>query len=88
MHWPFAAEILTLGCISFSIIYLYYLIKNGGTNWTDFIKLLFISAISVELFLKIFHFPYSEEISLLGILFLLILIINLIKAKKIYLDNK
>lgn len=88
MHWPFATPILGLGCISFSIVYLYYLIQKNQTRWSDFIKLIFVLTVSIGRLFKMFHWPYSKEITIVGMIALIILIIDLIKTKKVHLDKK
>lgn len=82
MHWPFAAEILAIGFISFPCIYVFYLIKNHRIHIITLLKLLFITTISLSAYVKIIHFPYSEEIILIGITTLLILLIDFIKNKR------
>lgn len=86
MHWPFSAYMLILGAMSISILYLYHLIKNNRTKWSDFLKLFVILTVSVGRLFKIFHWPYSKEISVIGMIALLILVIDLVKRKKLYRD--
>jgi hypothetical protein len=84
MHWPFSAAMLIVGCMSFSALYLYYLIKNNHTRWSHYLALFFILTFSIGTLLKLFRWPYSEEVVFSGMIALLILIIDLVKTKKPY----
>jgi len=65
MHWPFAANILSIGFLSFSILYMYHLIKNKRARWSGFLTLFFLFTLSLGNFLKYFIGPIPKKFQLL-----------------------
>ncbi|WP_018343586.1 hypothetical protein [Cytophaga aurantiaca] len=87
MHWSNAQEIMFMGYISIPLIYLYHMIKHKRTQWPQLLKFALTFLIVFGRSLAMFHMPYSEEVSLVAVLLLLILLVDALKNKKIPMNG-
>jgi len=82
MLWPGAGIMLALGFLSFVGFYLYYMLRYKHTTWVNFLKLFFLLSMAIGRLLQMSRFPYSENISIIGVGILVILLIDFIVNKK------
>lgn len=80
-HYPFSKEILALGYFSILLSYPIYMFLNKQTEWRNFVKLIFLTSILTGKYFKIIHFPYSEQITFIGMIILIVLVVDFLKTR-------
>jgi hypothetical protein len=84
MHWSYYEYLLTAGFLSIVLFYLIYLVKHKKKSFISLLKLLFVITILAGRYLKMIHFPFSDELILVSVVLLSIVLTDFLMHRKIF----
>ena len=82
-HWPYATVFFISGVAEFIMVYLVYLFAKKKKTWMSYTKLLFLFVFLLGRLFSILHWPYTKELMVGSIVFLLITFIGVAHEKNL-----